>query len=91
MEEGIKKSDVTKQNIKMKAKSEVSDDDLANVSGGYWETAGYAAGFWIECPRCGRSSSSSFSTWQDDAQSCDQFRCKCGAAFAVDEFGNVYY
>lgn len=90
-EKGIKLSDATKHETKMKPKSDVSDADLENVAGGYWEDAGYAAGFWIECPNCGRSSRNSFNTWADSDQSCDQYRCKCGAAFAVDEWGNVYY
>lgn len=91
MAEGIKISEDTKQEIKMRPKNQLTDAELANVTGGYWEDAGFAEGFWIECPNCGRSARSSFETWADTKQSCDQYRCKCGAAFAVDEWGNVYF
>ena len=75
----------------LKKRAELNDEALDKATGGYWESAGYAAGYWIECPNCGRSDFSDFATWEDHPQRCDQFRCVCGAAFAVDEYGNVYY
>ena len=69
----------------------LSDAELDKVTGGYWEICGYAAGFWIECPVCGRSGKYDFATWKDDEQRVDQFRCRCGFLFAVDSEGNYYF
>lgn len=86
----LKLTDVAKIKTAEKRITKLSDEDLDKVGGGYWENAGYAAGYWIECPNCGRSKVTDFATWQDDPQRVDQFRCVCGYAFAVDEFGSYY-
>ena len=75
----------------LKKGAKLSDDELGNVTGGYWETGGYAQGYWIQCPFCGRSNIADFNTWEDHPQEVDQFRCKCGGAFAVDVDGNMYF
>ncbi|MCR4656833.1 MAG: hypothetical protein K5770_11475 [Lachnospiraceae bacterium] len=81
-----------KNKISLK-KGRLNDSELDKVTGGYWETAGFAQGYYIRCPNpyCGRENPDDFETWADLEQGVDQFRCKCGAAFAVDEFGNLYY
>ncbi|MCR5789924.1 MAG: hypothetical protein K6G83_08545 [Lachnospiraceae bacterium] len=75
----------------LKERGKLTDAELDKVTGGYWEYQGYAAGYWIECPFCGRFQESDFATWADTAQQVDQFRCKCNGAFAVDAAGNMYY
>ena len=87
----VKLSDFKNKKKAEKKQKKLSDEELEQVSGGYWETLGYAAGYWIECPLCGRTGRNSFDTWADDAQAVDQFRCVCGAAFAVDTDGMYYY
>ena len=79
-----------KKDEKFFKKRALTDEQLDNISGGYWEDSGYAAGYWIQCPACGRSKASDFNTWADSEVSCDFFTCKCGYVFAVDEFGTLY-
>ena len=81
----------TKNHKALKKRKRLTDEELENVTGGYWEYSGYSAGCWIECPFCGRTDESSFNTWADTQQGVDQFRCKCGGAFAVDTTGIVYF
>ncbi len=92
MEEKInlKIADLTKLKTADKRPEKLNDEDLDKVAGGYWEYDGYATDFWIECPNCHRKKREDFNTWMDHEQRVDQFRCKCGYAFAVDENGVFY-
>ena len=83
-------SELKKSTEVLKKISELSSDQLENVSGGYWESTGYASGYWIQCPNCGRSGTGDFNTWADTDQDCDWFICKCGCSFAVDAYGYYY-
>lgn len=75
----------------LKKRNQIPDEELTGVTGGYWETQGYAAGYWIECPNCGREDISAFTTWMDLDQHVDRFRCRCGCTFAVDESGFMMF
>lgn len=83
-------SELKKSTETFKKKTELSSDQLENVSGGYWENDGYAEGYWIQCPNCGRSGVDDFNTWMDHGQDCDWFVCRCGFSFAVDAAGYYY-
>ena len=80
-----------KTDRKAKAFQKLGDDQLEEVSGGYWEDAGWAEGYWIQCPKCGRSAKSSFYTEIiDNKEQVDGYECKCGYVFGVDSQGNYW-
>ena len=85
-------SNAKKTNRKAKAYRELSVDQLEEVTGGFWETEGYSANYWIECPNCQRSRKSDFVTHiaRSDYQ-IDEFECKCGFVFYVDSQGYYYW
>ena len=76
---------------KLNPRSKITDEELDEVTGGYWKHHGFAKGYWIECPRCGRYKDGDFKAWTDEEQKVDQFICKCQRSFAVDANGTVYY
>ena len=58
IEEVMKIADTLKPSDKVAKKVEVNelgDEDLNDVSGGFWKNKGYSKGYWIECPSCGAS------------------------------------
>ena len=75
-----------------KSKKKLSDEELSNVSGGYWETSGYTSGDWIECPNCGEHRRSMIDTWiQSDDLERDGFYCyNCGTTWAEDHYA-IYW
>ena len=69
----------------------LSDDDLEGVAGGFWETDGWAANQWIQCPVCGRDAASAFNSWiESDRREMDGYRCQCGYVFGVDSNGQYW-
>ncbi|MCR5774702.1 MAG: hypothetical protein K6G42_06415 [Lachnospiraceae bacterium] len=70
----------------------LDDDMLTQVSGGYWETAGYSSGYYVKCPICGEERESMFNTWvENDTTKLDGFKClNCGELFGVDVHGIVW-
>ncbi len=74
-----------------KTKKKLDDKDLGNVSGGYWEDAGFTDGDWIECPICGEDRKSHIETWiQDPVAGVDGFKClSCG--YIWGESANTRY
>ncbi len=75
-----------------KVKKQLSEEELSNVSGGYWEDSGYTNGDWIECPNCGEHRRSMIDTWiQSDELQRDGFRCNyCGCTWAEDHYA-IYW
>ena len=82
----LKQTDIT-----LDKKTGVSDEALENVSGGYKEWGGYAAGFEIKCPFCGRSDASDFTGYEENHEAnLNAYRCICGNVFAVDMNGRIW-
>ncbi|MCR4655607.1 MAG: hypothetical protein K5770_05190 [Lachnospiraceae bacterium] len=79
---------------KAKAIKKVTDDQLEEVTGGYWEKTGWAAGFWIECPKCHNYLRSNFFTYVADGKDrLDGYECQnpaCGYVFGVDANGDYW-
>ena len=86
----INLSELKKSDAPIKKRGKLSDDELGNVSGGFWETQGYATNYWVVCPNCGRNSECDFTSYIDYGQACDFYTCVCGKTFAVDGEGFVY-
>ena len=85
--EALKPSDKTAKKLEV---SEMDDDDLSDVSGGFWKKKGYSKGYWIECPSCGNSKKANIEKWKSDRQNCDIFHClKCGQYWGVDSVGHI--
>ena len=63
----LKKSD--------KIVSELADDDLDGVAGGFKMKEGYAKGRKISCPNCREGSIDDISTWEDPDDKCSMFYC----------------
>ncbi len=86
--------DAKKIGQKAKALKKVTDEQLEAVTGGYWEDAGWADGYWIECPRCGNYLRSNFYTYvADDNAMLDGYQClnpDCGFVFGVDAHGDYW-
>ncbi len=82
------------KNVKKKDQraAKLSEKDLDNVSGGYWEDSGYAAGFFVACPNCGESRKGHINTWiESDPEKLDGFQClSCGNTFAINAYGDVW-
>ncbi len=74
------------------AAKKISEEDLDNVSGGYYETSGYASGYYIVCPNCGESRKNMINTWvESDVDELDGFQCiNCGNIFGVNSSGKVW-
>ena len=89
-EHNIKLSDLKMSDIKLKKREKLNKDELGKVSGGYTEYQGYAKGYEIVCPVCGRSGVNDFNSWMDDETCCDFFACKCGYTFAISQDGILY-
>ena len=93
IEEVLKIADTLKPSEKTARKLEVNemdDDDLSDVSGGFWKKKGYSKGYWIECPSCGNSKKANIEKWKSDRQNCDIFHCwKCGQYWGVDSVGHI--
>lgn len=93
IEEVMKIADTLKPSDKVAKKVEVNelgDEDLNDVSGGFWKNKGYSEGYWIECPSCGNSEREVIEKWKSDRQSCDIFHCwKCGQYWGVDKVGHI--
>ncbi len=78
-----KKSDQTARKL--------TDEELNDVSGGYYEDSGYTAGFYISCPLCGRTKKKDIESWvENDFYGIDGFRCKCGAIWGMDSEGGIW-
>ena len=77
-----------------KGKRMLTDDELEEVAGGFWETEGWAAGYWVQCPKCGADLKSSFKTYiADMTYQVDGFECQtpgCGCVFGVDSSGDYW-
>ena len=87
---GILLKDLKKMDVTLKKKGRLSDDELDKVSGGYTEYQGYANGWEIKCPVCGRSGVNDFQSWMDDETRADFFLCRCGYTFAVNQNGTLF-
>ena len=89
-EHDIKLSDLKKSDITLKKRGKLSDDELDKVSGGYTEYQGYAKGYEVVCPVCGRNGVDDFDSWMDHETCSDFFVCKCGYTFAISQNGILY-
>ena len=68
----------------------INDDLLQNVSGGFEETDGIAAGFNIECPNCHNKNKARFEKWIDLSKPGEWYRClDCLTVFSVNGQGSV--
>ncbi len=93
LEEAKKIIETAQKRDQLEKKTEMSDEALSDVNGGYTETfyGSYAYGYNIVCPFCRRSNVNDFWSEIDDRQRIDIYYCTCGHAFAVDEYGYMYF
>ena len=62
----------------------LEEDDMANVSGGYVETFGFAKGSDIKCPRCGTEKKEAFTVFLNLDTGMNDYTCSCGWKFSLD-------
>ena len=72
------------KNADLKANSELDNDILDNVNGGYLENSGFSAGVYIKCPNCNETRQNMFNTYADMGLGADSYHCRnCGFNFRV--------
>lgn len=76
--------------IVFEKRSNISDDEMDKVVGGFKEWGGYAAGYEIKCPACGRSKSTDFSYQECPDTNLNAYQCVCGKVFGVDSNGGLW-
>ncbi len=70
--------------------SELSDDDLDDIAGGFKLKKGYAKGRKIKCPNCGTKKEKKISTWEDDDDKCSMFYClECRTTWGIYSDGYI--
>ncbi|MCR5788794.1 MAG: bacteriocin [Lachnospiraceae bacterium] len=79
----------------VKGMQKLSDDELKEVSGGFIEDEGYAAGHEVHCPNCQADTKSSFITYiASDELKLDGYECQnpaCRFVFGVDYLGRYWW
>ena len=72
----------------MDSKKILTDSQLSKISGGFAETAGYASGYNIICPKCGASDIRDFESSPVDTMGQQFYSCRrCGQAMLLDGGG----
>ena len=89
-EKKITMADLKDTGKKLKKREKLSADELGKVSGGYLEYQGYATGYNVVCPVCGRDDENDFHSWICDSEGLDYFLCRCGYTFAVNANGTIF-
>ena len=90
MSEKIDISKLKKTELSLEKRNKISDDELSNVSGGYQEWGGYAAGYEIKCPVCGRDQPGDFEYEEHNDANVNGYKCVCGHVFGVDSNGAIW-
>ena len=69
----------------------LEDSDVIDITAGYRKEKGYASGFKIECPICGRKLVDGIDSWENSDNECSVFHCRlCDITWGIDKFGRVW-
>ena len=80
MSEKIDISKLKKTELSLEKRTKISDD----------EWGGYAAGYEIKCPVCGRNQPDDFEYEEHNDANVNGYKCVCGHVFGVDANGAVW-
>ena len=69
----------------------LEDDDVVDIAAGYCKSKGYAKGYRIQCPICGRDSKEGIDSWESSSYECSVFHCRnCDITWGIDKYGDIW-